>query len=721
MNNGVPLRWSSVIADQVGPELAAVINRFEKRCGANMVWVVRCPARLCLVADHTDYHEWFSPELITFASNTAVMTAIITPLEEKIIKIHSSDVAFDSYEISFESGPERSLSWLEWLAAEEIPEPNWSNYVEGVLRHAQSHYGDEILFGFEMFIDSTIPVASGASSSSALTMCAALALRQTNKLPLSPDVIAAETADAEWFVGTRGGMMDHATMAYAEQSKVLNLSFNPFAVSSTEIDTKNASFVTIFTHPSEKGGEVARAFNELALIAREITPALLAEQGLKCAAQPVSLDQIKPCEEATCNELSARFPEIAKHMQTLYPQLYDTPDRPMKIADRIQFGRNEWLRCQEMKPLISSGNLTGIGKIMDAAWQESGSLYGIRTDAMDAVANVVKSVNGVYGVKVMGAGFGGNLLALIENASLSKLANKLEKAGSSGLASGVMMVHGVGRGLHFVDAFSSHEWNGNEELAAIILCGGKGTRMRNQGVETHKPLLPINGVPSTKLVIERLQNKFEFKQIIVVVPPERVGEYEAVLDDDVEIRVQPVALGTGDAVHSILSYVDENVEHLLVTFGSQPLVRDTTLAASLKHHIDGGFGMTLPTTKTMNPYAPLVRDENGDVTCSLETHLDGVEMPDFGETNIGAYWVTKSALDDTLNQLWGQKWDEEEGKYRTLSGELGFPNEMVDALVAAGIRVDGLAVSDPEEVIGIKTPGHIEIIEKIEARRRRWD
>jgi CTP:molybdopterin cytidylyltransferase MocA len=408
-------------------------------------------------------------------------------------------------------------------------------------------------------------------------------------------------------------------------------------------------------------------------------------------------------------------------MQALYPQLYETPDRPIKIANRIEFGRNEWLRCQKIKSLIRSGNLIAIGKIMNAAWQESGSLYGIRTDAMDVVATIVKSVNGVYGVKVMGAGFGGSLLALVDDGALSTLSAVLKKESFSGSTSGEMLVHGVGRGLHYVDVVQSDQWDGSACLAAIILCGGKGSRMHKQGVETHKPLLPIDGIPSTKLVIERLQNRFGFEQIIVVVPPERVAEYEVVLDDEIEIKIQPVALGTGDAVHSILSHIDDNIEHLLVTFGSQPLVRDSTLAVSLKHHIDGNFSMTLPTTKTKNPYAPLIRDENGVVTGSLETHLDGVEVPGFGETNIGAYWVTKSALDKTLNQLWNQKWDEELGQYRTVSGELGFPNEMVNALVTSGSGVDGLAISDPEEVIGIKTPNHLEIIEQIEARRRRWD
>ena len=129
-----------------------------------MVWVIRCPARLCLVADHTDYHEWFSPELVTFASDVALMTAVVAPLKEKIIKIHSSDDTFEPSEILFEDGPGLSDNWLDWLSSRDVPEPGWKNYVEGVLRHAQLHYGDKISFGFEMYIDSTIPHNSQFSS-----------------------------------------------------------------------------------------------------------------------------------------------------------------------------------------------------------------------------------------------------------------------------------------------------------------------------------------------------------------------------------------------------------------------------------------------------------------------------------------------------------------------------------------------------------------------------
>ena len=66
--------------------------------------------------------------------------------------------------------------------------------------------------------------------------------------------------------------------------------------------------------------------------------------------------------------------------------------------------------------------------------------------------------------------------------------------------------------------------------AAMLLCGGKGSRLAEQGVETHKPLMPILGKPSLFHVVEQLlAHEISFNPILVVVPPDRLNEYESAL------------------------------------------------------------------------------------------------------------------------------------------------------------------------------------------------
>ena len=252
-------------------------------------------------------------------------------------------------------------------------------------------------------------------------------------------------------------------------------------------------------------------------------------------------------------------------------------------------------------------------------------------------------------------------------------------------------------------------------LAAVLLCGGKGSRMVAGGGTTHKPLLEVGGMPATRFVIEGLLNgNLDFSQIIIIVPPGRENEYENALAGlGCRIIVQEHALGTGNAVYDSLEHLLAPIEHVYVSFGTQPLVRTETIEGSLDVHIERNLGFTLATVIMNNPYAPLLRDSNGVVCGSVETHLEGAETPARGETNIGAYWVSRSALDVVLRGLHNELYNDEDGRYATNSEELGFPNEMVRGCLAAGLGVDGVPIATEIEMMGIKTPESLAAIQAI--------
>ena len=252
-------------------------------------------------------------------------------------------------------------------------------------------------------------------------------------------------------------------------------------------------------------------------------------------------------------------------------------------------------------------------------------------------------------------------------------------------------------------------------LAAVLLCGGKGSRMLEGGVTTHKPLLEVGGMPATRFVVEGLLGgNIDFSQFIIVVPPGREDEYEVALEGlNCRIVVQEQALGTGNAVYDSLEHLLSPVEHVYVSFGTQPLVRTDTIEGSLNVHLDQKLGFTLATVIMDNPYAPLLRDSAGKVCGSVETHLEGAEMPARGETNIGAYWVSRSALDVVLCGLHEELYDVEGGRYATNSGELGFPNEMVRGCLSANIGVDGVPIATEIEMMGIKTPETLAAIQAL--------
>ncbi|MDG1525397.1 MAG: hypothetical protein P8Q90_04945 [Candidatus Thalassarchaeaceae archaeon] len=419
--------------DFLHPDIGHVMDTAKSLFGGRNCWVIRVPARLCLVADHTDYWEVFSPQLVTFASDSCAMQAVISPRNDSLVRMCS--YGFEDYEFDLNedrppsTGP--GIQWLDWLEVRGMVLPHWSNYVRGPVRHAQMHHN--VKNGFDILIDSNIPHSSGASSSSALTICAAIAVRLANGLALEQESLTKETADAEWYVGTRGGMMDHATMVFAESGKMLRLTFRPFSAQTLDsIDgLDSCKFVTIFTHPSDKGSTTQLAFNARTLAARDVIPQML-ENSTKEVPDILSVT------------------EISDDVMRKYPALLAAGDGELRIRDWLDFARGEFDRSQEVQLLLhTNGDVATMGSYMNQAWRDAGESYGIRTPRMDRIAEVCRQCSGVLGLKVMGAGFGGNLLALVRDESLGDLRALLEENSTlfTRPVDEAMLVHQPGQGV----------------------------------------------------------------------------------------------------------------------------------------------------------------------------------------------------------------------------------------------------------------------------------
>jgi galactokinase len=676
--------WSEALRHHWGGTASShrisTLDGFEALFGKTLLWAVEVPGRVCILGDHSDYVPYLQANIITFASDNQIMRVLISPRDDGRIRIASS---LDGCELTeFDIEEERyDGDWLDGLDERGAPYSHWSNYVKGAVAYTQSL--NELRFGFDMFVDSAIPPASGSSSSSALTLCSLLATHLSNGLTWDRENLARMGGRAEWYVGTRGGMMDHATMVYAEDGGMLNLQFRPFGVMSIPDLPSEFCWYSKFTHPADKGGPMLAAFNELAFVQQKLIPSSLDEVGFQ-----------HPRDQSEWKIVENNLDEYFEH-----PKM-----GVLRVRDRFRYVMKEYQRVIDFEQALADSDMSTIGRLLNEAWEDTRDLLGTHTPMMEEEATRLKKIEGVVGVKVLGAGFGGNLLILA-------------KAGVN-LGEGVVC-QTPGKGVSILD-MNEDVRPPNTRCAAVLLCGGKGSRMVSQGIDVHKPLIPVSGIPSLIRVLNQLDDcGIDFATRIVVVPPNRIEEYEGVLKGlNCSVVAQPNALGTGDAVHCALNEIPEDVEHVYVSFGTQPLVQNDSVLASVKHHIDNHLGFTLPTTITPNPYAPLIRGVDGKVTDSVETHLEGVEKPSVGEANIGAYWVSVSALKQVLVPLVEAKWNGE--GYDTTSGELGFPNEMVRACLEGGVGVDGIPCAEPSEMIGIKRIEDVAMVEREYERRARW-
>jgi mannose-1-phosphate guanylyltransferase len=157
-------------------------------------------------------------------------------------------------------------------------------------------------------------------------------------------------------------------------------------------------------------------------------------------------------------------------------------------------------------------------------------------------------------------------------------------------------------------------------MKAILLAGGKGTRLRPLTVHTPKPIVPILGRPFLYYQIDLLRQVPEIDEVILSLnyQPRRieeiVGEGEG-LGLRVRYVVEPMPLGTGGAIR----YAGDSLTESVVVFNGDVLTQ-VDLGAVLRLHRERKAKATIVLTPVENPraYGLVETDAQGNVSRFLE-------------------------------------------------------------------------------------------------------
>src|SRR5215472_13820131 len=151
------------------------------------------PGRVNLIGEHIDYHNL---PVFPMAIRRRISIAV-RPRTDRLIRITSSG-GYD----------DREFEWVAPLAPSAAGD--WSNYVKAAAQAVGDHWG--VRNGIDATVVSDLPPAAGLSSSSALLTGFTLALLRANGIATTFEELMQVLPEAEYFVGTRGGGMDHAAV-----------------------------------------------------------------------------------------------------------------------------------------------------------------------------------------------------------------------------------------------------------------------------------------------------------------------------------------------------------------------------------------------------------------------------------------------------------------------------------------------------------------------------
>jgi bifunctional UDP-N-acetylglucosamine pyrophosphorylase / glucosamine-1-phosphate N-acetyltransferase len=223
------------------------------------------------------------------------------------------------------------------------------------------------------------------------------------------------------------------------------------------------------------------------------------------------------------------------------------------------------------------------------------------------------------------------------------------------------------------------------KLAAIVMAAGLGTRMRSS---VPKHLHPLLGRRMVDWVVGSAR-ELGADPVVVVASPTSEAEYEGL-----EVVVQDDPRGTGDAVLSARSTLDERSEDVLVLSGDAPLVTAGLLRALVETHRQDGAWATVLSFEPQDPapYGRILRNGDGRLEAIIEAPDATPEQLQLREVNSSIYVFRADRLWPVLERL----------EPHNAQGEL-YLTDSVALLVAEGGTVAVHKAHDPQEAIGVNT------------------
>lgn len=360
---------------RVGPRTAKLAQRATESLARQ--WerrpevVARAPGRLEVLGGHTDYNEGFVAAI-------AIEQATIVAAARRDDSLVRAWTDFDG-----------SQAELDLERLDEGPWGRWWDYVAGVC--AELAREGCALPGADMAIVSDVPVGGGVSSSAAIEVACAVALSSMAGCEIEPERLALLCQRAEnEYVGMRCGILDQFTSVFARPDSVLWLDCRSHERRLVLMGEESVRFVVCDTRkPREL---VDSAYNE----------------------------RRRQCERAA-DILGVRaLRDVDEEMLAFRAQRLDET-----LLKRARHVVSENARVQAGARALQAGDLEALGQLMNASHVSVRDDYEVSCPELEVMREAALAAPGCYGARLVGAGFGGCVMALVEAVAVEQFAAQL--------------------------------------------------------------------------------------------------------------------------------------------------------------------------------------------------------------------------------------------------------------------------------------------------------
>ncbi|HXD12430.1 MAG TPA: galactokinase [Anaerolineales bacterium] len=355
-----------------------VTQRFQQTFQRKPDFIIRAPGRVNLLGEHVDYNDGF---VLPAAIDRAVWIAC-----SRASALHSTLEAVDLDErISFSSATIPTKTDVDGN-----PLPHWAKYPAGVA-WALNEAGYEIP-PINAIFASNVPRGSGLSSSAAVEMgfISAWQAEAGGEREAGAMIRAQLGQRAEnQYVGVNCGIMDQFASACGRRDHALYL------------DCRSLEWQTI-PLPADISIVIADT-----AVPRSLTDSAYNERRSACeeAARLLGAKSLRDVHVDDFHRNKHRLPEL--------------------IARRAQHVVEEIQRTQQAVYLLQQGNVRAFGRLMNECHDSLRDLYEVSCPELNVMVNIARGLNGCYGARLTGAGFGGCTVNLVAQTEAEAFARAL--------------------------------------------------------------------------------------------------------------------------------------------------------------------------------------------------------------------------------------------------------------------------------------------------------
>lgn len=340
------------------------------------------PGRINVIGEHTDYNGGY----VFPAAISLGVYGVFGKREDQQVALYSGNIKGDVVTFDLED------------TTVERNDRFWTNYLKGMLTYLRELFPDQLKHGFNLYMEADLPSGSGLSSSAAIEMLMGIILKEEFNLDISREELARLGQKTEnEFVGLNSGIMDQFACIMGKKDSAIFLDCNTMEYEYKPLKLANYEIVIMSTNKEHTLAD--SAYN---------TRVQECQQSLKALQRRLEINSLGEINEKTLEE-------------------YDYLLNDENLLKRARHAVSENERTILATKAMEKDDLERLGRLLNASHVSLHYDYEVTGKELDTLVEASWKQPGVLGARMIGGGFGGSAIAIVEKEQIDQFKKKVGK------------------------------------------------------------------------------------------------------------------------------------------------------------------------------------------------------------------------------------------------------------------------------------------------------